>query len=179
MILSDKGIRKLLDEKELIIEPLEPDSVRENGIDLRFGNEFCTMRGTRKILDTHTKYSNLSDFYQCKRVTELSGFVVPPRKRVLATTREYIRLPDNVAGLVNLRSSFARTGLYIPPTVVDAGFEGELTIELVGSDFPVKIYPNQRFLHLILVYMDGETGKPYSGSYKGQKGVRLPRLPIK
>jgi len=179
MILSDRTIEVLVREKRLVIDPLYPDTIRENGVDLRFGEEFCLIRDKKeKVLDTkHT--TNPYPFYECVRVTREEGFVVPPRRRVLATTLEYIKLPPDVVGLVNLRSTFARLGLYVPPTVVDAGFEGELTIELVGSDVPVRIYPGQRFLHLIFVKMDTETSKPYSGSYKKQRGVRLPTLPIR
>jgi len=178
MILSDKTIEKLLKQKTLIIDPLHPDTIRENGVDLRFGEEFCLIKEEKTVLDTkHTE--DPAPYYECIKTTEKTGIIIPPKKRVLSTTLEYIKLPPDIIGLVNLRSTFARLGLYVPPTVVDAGFEGELTIELVGSDIPVKIYPGQRFLHLILVKMDTETSKPYAGTYKYQKGVKLPTLPIK
>jgi dCTP deaminase len=77
-------------------------------------------------------------------------------------------------GFVNLRSSYARIGLTIPPTIVDANFEGQLTIELVGGDFPVKLYAGDRFLHVVFARLSSIVEKPYSGKYQGQKGVRLP-----
>jgi len=70
---------------------------------------------------------------------------------VLLHTSEYVELPGYVAGLANLRSTYARLGVYIPPTVVDAGFKGQIVIEVVGSAFPVKLYAGDRFLHLVLV----------------------------
>ena len=179
MILSDKAIKRLIASGHLVIEPLRGDSIRENGVDLRLGTEFCVMKNIDKVFDTHSTNLNVPDFYHCEKVSKSSGFIIPPGRRVLATTMEYVRLANNLVGLVNLRSSFARSGIYIPPTVVDAGFEGELTIELVGSDFPVKVYPGQRFLHLILVHTLEDVEKPYSGTYTGQRGVRLPTLPIK
>ena len=95
---------------------------------------------------------------------------------MLLHTLEYLRLPSYIAGLVNLRSTWARTGIYIPATIVDAGFEGQLTIEVVGSSFPVKLYPGDRFLHLVLVKLGTPTSKPYNGAYRGQTGVRLPKF---
>jgi len=74
-----------------------------------------------------------------------------------------------------LRSTYARFGLYIPPTVVDAGFHGQLTIEIIGSNLPVKIYPNQRFLHLIFVKTSSPVYKPYTGKYQKQTGVTPPK----
>jgi dCTP deaminase len=179
MILSDVTIRKLIKEGKLGIEPIHEDTIRENGVDLRFGNEFCLVKKqVEKVIDTKHTHSPYP-FFECTKVSEEEGFVVPPARRVLATTLEYIRLPPDIIGLVNLRSTYARLGLYIPPTIVDAGFEGELTIELVGSDSPIRIYPGQRFLHLVFARLDTPTSKPYSGSYKRQRGVRLPTLPVR
>jgi len=74
---------------------------------------------------------------------------------------------------VNLRSSFARLGLLIPPTIVDAGFEGQLTIELIGSSFPVKLKKGTRFLHLIFDRTLTPVEYPYRSKYQGQRGVTL------
>jgi dCTP deaminase len=43
---------------------------------------------------------------------------------------------------------------------------------------PVRVYPGQRFLHLILVSTDEPVVNPYRGGYQGQRRVRFPRLPV-
>jgi len=43
---------------------------------------------------------------------------------VLATTLENIAIPDRLMAFCELRSTFARLGISIPPTIVDAGFSG-------------------------------------------------------
>ncbi|AEM38482.1 deoxycytidine triphosphate deaminase [Pyrolobus fumarii 1A] len=176
MILSDRDILHLVELKRLVIEPFEPSIVRENGVDLRLGNIFCRMRRTlTRILDTKNPPSDIDEWYRCEEVDPDHGFVIYPHEHVLAHTLEWIELPDDVVGLVNVRSTFARFGLYIPPTVVDAGFKGQLVIELIGSEFPVRVYPGQRFLHLVFVKTTSPVAKPYHGKYQGQKGVTLPR----
>ena len=80
---------------------------------------------------------------------------------------------------VELRSTYARLGLFIPPTIVDANFEGQLTIELVGGPFPVKLYKGDRFLHIIFAKLTSQVEKPYMGKYQGQRGVTLPKLDAK
>ena len=177
MILGDRDILRLIGSGVLRVEPFDPGIVRENGLDLRLGTVFCRLRDTARIMDTRRGYDP-RDFYDCVRVGDGEGYVVEPRALVLAHTLEKICLPEDLVGLVNLRSTFARTGIYIPPTVVDAGFCGQLTVELVGSSFPVKLYPGQRFLHLILVKTVSPVAKPYKGRYQGQAGVTLPRLPV-
>ncbi|MCY0868834.1 MAG: dCTP deaminase [Desulfurococcus sp.] len=172
MILSDWDIRVYIEKKLLVINPLLEDTIRENGVDLRFGNEFCRFKKTNTVVDTLR--SSVDDVLECFKVGG-EGFVVNPLEHVLTTTLEYVEFPSDLVGLVNLRSTFARYGLYIPPTVIDAGFKGNITIELVGSTIPVKVYPGQRFLHLILARTSSPVYRPYSGKYQGQTGVTPPK----
>ena len=176
MILSDRDIMHLVELKRLVIEPFDPSIVRENGVDLRLGRTFCRLRRTlTRILDSRSPPPDIDEWYRCEEVDEDRGFVIYPHEHVLAHTLEWVELPDDLVGLVNVRSTFARLGLYIPPTVVDAGFKGQLVIEIIGSEFPIRVYPGQRFLHLILAKASSPVARPYSGKYQGQKGVQLPK----
>jgi dCTP deaminase len=174
VILSDRDIEALIRVGDLSVEPLFDDTIRENGLDLRLGRGYCILK-TRGdlVLDPRSPPSPL-ELYDCGEASD--AILIPPGKRALLHTLEYIRLPSYIAGLVNLRSTWARTGIYIPATVVDAGFEGQLTIEVVGSEFPVKLYPGDRFLHLVLVRLSSPAARPYRGDYTGQMGVRLPKF---
>ncbi len=87
-------------------------------------------------------------------------------------------LINDVMAFVNLRSTYARLGLSIPPTIVDAGFKGQLTIEVVGSEFPIKLESGERFLHLIFARTLTPVEKPYNGKYQKQKEVTLPKFKI-
>ncbi|MEM0340396.1 MAG: dCTP deaminase [Acidilobaceae archaeon] len=171
MILSDREITILIKSGELSIEPFSPEIIRENGLDLRLGRGFCRFKETLKVLDPRSP-GDPQEFYECSESDEI---IVRPKEHMLLHTLEYVKLPSYLAGLVNLRSTWARTGLYIPSTVVDAGFEGQLTIEIIGSSFPVKLYAGDRFLHLVLVKL-GVPATPYSGDYQKQRGVKLPKF---
>jgi len=173
VILSDADVRILLGKGRLVIEPLHEDTVRENGVDLRLGSRFCRFRSAG-VFDTRSDWGRIGEFYECVEVGD-EGFTVAPGEHVLAHTLEYIRLPDDLAGLVNLRSTFARLGIFVPPTVVDAGFEGQLTIEIIGSAFPVKLYPGQRFLHVVFMKTTTPVVRPYNGKYKGQRSATPPK----
>jgi len=97
---------------------------------------------------------------------------------VLLTTEEYVKMPEDVAGLANLRSTLARYGLSIPPTVVDVGFEGNITIEVVNnSPNTIVLKRGMRFLHLVLIKAEGRAA--YRGAYQGQRGVTPPKGPRK
>ncbi|MGC9209853.1 MAG: dCTP deaminase [Acidilobus sp.] len=172
MILSDRDIRTLVRAGELLVEPYDDEVVRENGLDLRLGRTYCAFKKTNVVLDPR-RPGDPGEFYECG---EGESFVIEPHRHYLLHTMEYIKLPPYLAGLVNLRSTWARTGIYIPSTVVDAGFEGQLTIEVIGSEFPVRLYAGERFLHLVLVKLETPSQRPYSGEYRGQRGVRLPKF---
>ncbi|MEM1732926.1 MAG: dCTP deaminase [Desulfurococcaceae archaeon] len=173
MILSDWDIKVYLEKKLLVIKPIFEDTIRENGVDLRFGHSFCRFRDIGQILDS--KKVNIHDFMECKDVGEEEGFIIYPREHVLATTLEWIEMPEDLVGLVNLRSTFARLNLMIPPTVIDAGFKGNITIEIIGGNVPVRIYPLQRFLHIVFLRTSSPVYKPYSGKYQGQFNVTPPK----
>ncbi len=173
MILSDWDIRVYIEKKLLVIDPLYPDTIRENGVDLRFGDQFCRFKKTpERIIDTRS--DRVEDVLECTRVGE-EGFVIQPLEHVLATTLEWVEIPHDLMALVNLRSTFARYSLYIPPTIIDAGFKGNVTIEIIGGSLPVRVYPGQRFLHVVFARTSSPVYRPYSGKYQEQKGVTPPK----
>lgn len=169
MILGDRDLKYYLEKGLIVINPLSKDSVRENGVDLRIGSEIARFRKTSFVYE---EGSDPGRFFEIEKGDE---FVIYPNEHVLLVTEEYIKLPNDVMAFVNLRSSFARLGLFIPPTIVDAGFEGQLTIEVVGSAFPVKLRRGTRFLHLIFARTLTPVENPYNGKYQRQRGVTLPK----
>lgn len=173
MILGDRDLRYYIERGLIKIEPYAPDIVRENGVDLRIGEEIARLRNSDVPLDTATFDNDPSIHYEIERGDR---FIIRPHERVLLTTLEYVGLPDDVMAFVNLRSTFARLGLMIPSTIVDAGFEGNITVEVVGGPFPVVLHRGDRFIHLIFARLLSPVERPYSGVYQGQRGVRLPRF---
>ncbi len=173
MILGDRDLKYYIEKGRIVVEPFDPEIVRENGIDLRIGGQIARLRRTSKVLDTANPPEDLSEFYV---VEEGESFIIYPGERVLLTTLEYLKLPEDIMAFVELRSSFARTGLTMPPTIIDAGFEGNVTLEIHGSSFPIKIYRGQRFAHVIFARTLSPVERPYRGRYQGQRGVTLPKL---
>ncbi|MCD6324161.1 MAG: dCTP deaminase [Desulfurococcales archaeon] len=173
MILSDFDLMSYIKSGRLRIEPFTDEIIRENGVDLRLGSEVARLQRTEDVLDTGDRDVNLRKFFKVERGEE---FVIMPYEKVLLTTLEYIKLPPDVMAFVELRSSFARLGLTLPPTIIDAGFEGNITLEVEGSAFPVKVYKGQRFAHVIFAKTLNPVESPYRGRYQGQRGVTLPKL---
>jgi len=170
MILGDRDLKYYLEKGLIKIVPFSDEIVRENGIDLRIGAEFARLKKTDKVFNSKDK---IEDFYE---IIDRNDIIIQPHEHLLMTTHEYIELPNDVMAFVNLRSTYARLGLSIPPTIVDAGFKGQLTIEVIGSEFPIKLESGQRFLHLIFARTLTPVEKPYNGKYQNQQEVTLPKF---
>lgn len=172
IMLSGAEIRRLIKEGKLVIEPFSEEIVRENGVDLRIGEEVAVLLNNPEPLDPdRLKEVNISDYY---KVFKADTFVLQPYMKVLVTTLEYVKMPEDVAGLIGVRSTFARLGVSIPPTLIDAGFEGELTIEIHGGAFPIVLKKGMRFAHVAFYRIEGPP-VVYKGKYQGQRGVTLPK----
>lgn len=174
MILGKAEILRRIEAGGLAIEPFRQDTVRENGVDLRLSCAYAEPVRIDRPVDPCELASD-RDVRRLYVVDECwTPIRVPPRSFVLAVTEERVRLPKDVVGLVNLRSTLARYGLFVPPTVIDAGFEGQIVVELVNmSPNTIMLRPGLRFLHVVLVEAIG--AEAYTGVYSGQSGVRLPK----
>jgi dCTP deaminase len=172
MILSDFDLRAYLSSGRLRITPFSEEIIRENGVDLRLGNCYCMIKESSEVLDI-LKPDDISKYYECGEADE---FILKPNTRYLLHTLEYVSLPPELMGFVELRSTFARLGLMIPPTIIDGGFEGQITIEVLSTSFPIKLRTGIRFLHVVFSKLTTPVNKPYRGKYQFQKGVKLPIL---
>lgn len=175
MALSNKDLQDYIKSGRMIVKPFEEEILRENGLDLRLGNSIARLLHTsskNRIFDS--KKENLEEWYRIEYFNDF--FVIYPRERLLCHTLEYLKLPNDIIGFCQLRSTFARMGLSIPPTIIDAGFQGQLTIEIIGSNFPIKLYVKQRLMHVIFHKLITPTTLPYKGKYQGQNGLTLPKL---
>jgi len=171
MILGDRDLKYFLAQKRIVVEPLSDNTIHENGMDLRVGNEILRMKETNTVFDASGE-NNFDEFF--KKETG-DSFIINPYEHVLLVTKEYVKLSDEIIAFANLKSSVARMGLFIPPTIIDAGFEGDITIEVVGSRFPVRIKKDMRFLHLVFARTLTPVENPYKGKYLGQRGVTMPK----
>ena len=84
-------------------------------------------------------------------------------------------MPEEYFGLVCLRSTWARLGLLAPPTIIDPGFRGYLTMEMWNSnERGIMIRTGDKVWTLVM--LPAANLPPYNGRYQGQKeGVTLPK----
>jgi len=176
MFLTKVDILKLINEGKLIIKPIFEDTIVEDGIDLRVGTEYAKIITQNEIIDlSEINDDEISKHFKIFNVDLNTPIIIAPNDFILLTTFEYVKLPSNVVGICNLRSTIARWGLKISTSlIVSPGFEGNLIIEVVNhSKNFVKLRPGLKIVSLKLFKV--ETPFEYVGKYKGQKGVQLPK----
>jgi dCTP deaminase len=164
MILSDATLQDLISRQELIVDPLTPESVQPASIDCRLGSHFLLVDDfnmTTIAMDSEIKY----------REFEGNTITLPPHSFLLATTMEYVKLPNDLTAFVEGRSSIGRMGLFIQNAGwVDPGFEGRITLELYNANsLPIQLQAGRRICQLVFCKMDREALNPYRGKYQGQQ----------
>ena len=166
MILSDKTISKMLDEKSLIINPLTEEQIQPASVDIRLGNTFSV------VDDTPTGIITLDSRIKYKSITA-DTYLILPGQFILATTMEYFELPNNLTAFVEGRSSLGRMGLFIQNAGwVDPSFRGEITLELFNANrCAIELRSGRRVGQLVFAKMDDFALNPYSGKYQGQTGA--------
>ena len=171
MILSDKTINKMIEEKTLVIEPITKEQIQPASVDIRLGNTFSI------VDDTPSGIITLGGKIEYKTIVT-DTYLILPGQFVLASTMEYFELPDDLTAFVEGRSSLGRMGLFIQNAGwVDPGFKGEITLELYNANkCAIELKAGRRVGQLVFAKMDDSALNPYNGKYQGQRGATGSRV---
>ncbi|MDW7681808.1 MAG: dCTP deaminase, partial [bacterium] len=163
-ILSDKTIREWIINGKLVVEPLDEMQIQPASIDLRLGNHYL------KVAEHRSSTLDLINKPEYEEIIA-DEVVIPAHAFLLATTREFIGLPDDLTAFVEGRSSIGRLGLFIQNAGwVDPGFQGEITIELYNANsLPIRLKMGVRICQLVFAKLDKPAANPYRGKYQGQR----------
>jgi dCTP deaminase len=167
MVLSDRHIRKFLEEGRIKVTP-KPNLEKQLGpctIDFHLDNIF-------KIFD-HSKYPFIdpqnpdlsSKLMKEIRINDEKPFIMRPGEFVLTTTKEELILPDDLIGRLEGRSSLGRLGIIVHSTAArfDPGWIGKPVMELgnIGV-MPVALYPGMRICSFTFEEVSSIVETPYT-----------------
>ena len=176
MLLSDRDLRKELDEGRLELDPFDAAMIQPSSIDVRLDRFF-------RVFD-NTKYTHIDPSQQQDELTSLvetpddDPFVLHPGEFVLGSTYESVRLPEDLAGRLEGKSSLGRLGLLTHSTAgfIDPGFTGHITLELSNvANLPITLWPGMKIGQLCLFRLSSPADHPYGSTqagsrYQGQRG---------
>lgn len=156
MIKPDHWIRAFGEKGGIL--PFNPEQINPASYDVTLGNHWvCPTRQPENI--------------EADQITLFPGEVL------LATTREYLKMPRDVVSDLKLKSSLGRLWLnHSLSGWIDCNFQGQVTLELQNlGPYPRILSSGMRIAQLIFMGMEsppeiayGEKGR---GHYQGQTGA--------
>jgi dCTP deaminase len=134
MVLSDKDIKKALKEKRIEISPL-PDFSTQLGscsIDLRLGDTFRVFEHSKYAYIDPSKKDFSNEITREIKIKKGDVFMMQPGDFVLAITLERVKIPPDLMGRLEGRSSLGRLGIVVHSTasIFDPGWDGKPVLEL-------------------------------------------------
>jgi len=170
VILSDRSIREQIDAGRIVIEPLDPKGLQPSSVDLRLDRWFRVFRNhTMGHIDVK---QNLEELTQLIEADDEHPFMLHPGEFVLGSTLERVEVPDDLVARLEGKSSLGRLGLLIHSTAgfVDAGFAGQLTLELSNvANLPITLYPEMKIGQISFQKMTTPAENPYGSGKLGSK----------
>ena len=170
MVLSDRTIREEIDSGRISFDPYDERLIQPSSVDVRVDRQFRVFHNARHpYIDVRQEMEDLTELVT---VPDDEPFILHPgrvRARPDARARHAAQRPRRPArGQVSL----GRLGLLIHSTAgfVDAGFEGNLTLELSNvANLPITIYHGMPIGQISFMRMDGPVEFAYGSDETGSK----------
>lgn len=179
MLLSDRDIIARVDNGSLVITPFDPFMVQPSSVDVRLSSSFKMFNPYYGEVDP----ANIpEDLYTTVAEPDDHRIKLFPGEFLLGATAETITLPDDLAAVVEGKSTLGRLGLQVHATAgfVDPGFSGQVTLEMsnVGAA-PIWLTPGMLIAQFCFMPMSSPVQRPYGtpdlGShYQNQHGATPP-----
>jgi dCTP deaminase len=170
VVLSDKTIKDEIASGRLVFDPYDETLVQPSSVDMRVDRQFRVFHNARHpYIDVKQPMEDLTE------LVTMEGdepFILHPGEFVLGQTLERVTLPDDLVARLEGKSSLGRLGLLIHSTAgfVDAGFQGNLTLELSNvANLPITIYHGMPIGQISFMRMDGPVENPYGDAEVGSK----------
>ena len=183
-ILGGLEIRRLIENGEISIrsrdgrQPFDMDAqVTEDAIDLRlFNNGWIVQKDVERIDPVPESFDAKNVFEEV--IISETGYVLQPGQVLYTNTLDVVSLPDNLAGQVSTRSTYARLGLsvHIAHPKFGVGHEQAIPLQLVNYNHAdLIIYPFTPYAQLQIEDVKGPI-VPYRGKYYKEEDYRGPIL---
>ena len=137
MILSRPDILRAFDEGFTLDPKPNDGDIDQVSINLRIGRRFSIFKAIpghySSIKVRHSLF--LDENTHLWETEDRDSYVLKPGEFVLAQTMERVTMPNHLMGLVEGRSSYARTGVtaHLAAPKIDPGYAGEITLEMTND----------------------------------------------
>ena len=195
-IKSDLWLRRMAEERQMI-DPFLPELVREvNGNRIISAGASSYGYDMRLADDGFRIFSSVfAHEIDPKRFDEAKSLIEPPLRRAedgakyyllpghhygLGVTVETFRIPRRVTGIALGKSTYARAGLLVNTTPLEAGWTGRLVVEIANlANLPLRVYVNEGIGQILFFESDEDCAVSYEdrgGKYQGQTGLTYAKV---
>jgi len=168
-ILPDWIIEKYIREGTIKISPLPKnwqDAIDQVSMDFHMGVNIKLFKaGTYRFIDTKRGLPN--DAMEEINLEEGDPFILEPGSFAIASTREVLRLPADILGRLEGKSSLARLGILVHSTAArfDPGWNGAPVLELGNlGPKPAILYCGMPICAFTFEKIGAPVKMPYEGS---------------
>jgi len=159
-ILSDKDIKKYLDKGKIEINPINIKSIQPASVDLHLNWDLKDIDG------------NVYDINK-------NEYLLIPNEFILGSTLEEVKIPNDLVGIIEGRSSVGRLGItaHITAGYIDPGFNGRITLEITNvSTKPFILKKGMSICQIVFQELSCECENPYgsdglNSKYQNSKGT--------
>lgn len=188
-ILADWQILELCTGSQPMIYPISDKQVREergtkrisygvssHGYDVRLSGDVKIFTNLAAALIDPKAFVPEQTLTNAAVHIDSSGryFILPPHSYALGCTLETFDIPRDIMVICLGKSTYARCGIHVNVTPIEAGFKGQVVIEISNATpLPAKIYLNEGIAQFL--FFRGEpcdiSYADRSGKYQGQTGI--------
>lgn len=160
-VLADVDLSQAIADGRLVCEPLAEHAIQPSSIDVRLGPELLVAT---------------PDGYRLHHLIDDGPLRMHQLMFVLGSTLEWIEVAPDLMAVLAGKSSLARRGIQIESAgIVDAGWKGRLTLEIVMlSPIPTTLTCGEMVAQLYVQQMLSAAEHPYGskgiGRYQGSTG---------
>ncbi len=162
MILSDRDLKKAIEDKKISVTPLFPNSIQPASIDVHLGADFLVFKNTDNVcIDPKEPIDGMME---ALTIDENKQFILHPGEFALCMTYETVSVPNDMVLQLNGKSSLARIGLVVHATAgyVDPGNTLKITLELHNlATLPIKLYYKMPIAQVAYMKLTSEVDVPY------------------
>lgn len=194
-IKSDLWLKRMVEETRMI-DPFLPDLVREiegtkiisagsssYGYDMRLADDGFRIFSSVYGLEIDPKRFDEDSLIEPEIREAADGsryYLLPPHHYGLGVTVETFRMPRNITGIALGKSTYARAGLLVNTTPLEASWTGRLVVEIANlANLPLRVYVNEGIGQILFFESDENCAVSYEdrgGKYQGQTGLTFAKV---
>lgn len=162
MILSDRDIRKALQDRQISIAPYDEVNLQPASYDLHLDKHFLVFETKKNTVIDPKK--PVDKIMRPVEISEDEPFVLHPGEFALGLILEETGVGDDFVGRLEGKSSIGRLGVLIHVTAgfLDPGNKLKMTLELHNTaELPVLLYYKMPIAQIAFEKISSKSEKPY------------------